>query len=126
MQDRPHARELLAEIAETLEREVLPETAGLVQHHVRVAASLCRILEREAALGAEIEAEQRSRLQRLLDTDTDDVASLTRSLDLVLAYGVDDVFARNAWETLVAITRDKLRVARPGHDSYDFGPEVGA
>lgn len=124
MQDRPHARELLADIAETLEREVLPETAGLVQHHVRVAASLCRILEREAELGAEIEAAQRAGLQRLLDTDTEDVASLTRSLDLVLAYGVDDAFARTAWETLVAITRDKLRVAKPGHDAYDFGPEA--
>ncbi len=124
MQDRPHARELLSEIAETLESEVLPATEGLVQHHVRVAASLCRILEREAALGAEIEAAQRARLQQLLASDTDDVASLTRSLDLVLAYGVDDGFARAAWESLVAITRDKLRVAKPGHDAYDFGPEV--
>ena len=45
--DRPTAPELLEIIAETLTTTVLPATAPHAQHQVRVAANLCRILERE-------------------------------------------------------------------------------
>ena len=124
MHDRPSAPELLATIADTLEAEVLPETTGLVQHHVRVAASLCRILERQAAFGADVEAREVGRLKHLLGSESDDVAALNRALDARLAFGVDDAFAREAWRELVAITRDKLRIAKPGHDSYDFSGEL--
>lgn len=124
MQDRPDAAELLATIAETLEVEILPATDGLAQHHVRVAASLCRILEREAAFGAEVEAREVGRLQRLLGSESDDVLALNRALDARLAFGVDESFAREAWTELLAITRDKLRVTKPGHDRYDFAPEL--
>ena len=51
MLDRPNASELLETIAELLGDEVLPATSGLLQHKVRVAANLCRILDREARLG---------------------------------------------------------------------------
>ncbi len=124
MHDRPNAPELLATIAETLEAEVLPETVGLVQHHVRVAVSLCRILEREGEFGAEIETREVGRLQRLLGTEATDPLALNRALDTRLAFGVDEAFAREAWRELVAITRDKLRIAKPGHDRHDFAAEL--
>ena len=124
MQDRPNAVERLVSIADTLESEILPATEGLAQHHVRVAASLCRILEREAAFGTEIEAHEVGRLQRLLGSESDDVLALNRALDARLAFGVDESFARDVWRELLAITRDKLRVTKPGHDSYDFAPEL--
>ncbi len=123
MFDRPTASELLATIAETLGDEVLPATEGLVQHHVRVAVSLCQILEREARLGADIEADEIARLQRLLGSDTADAAALNRALDLKLAFSPDDAFTRDAWRELLAITRAKLRVAKPGHDGYAFDAE---
>lgn len=111
-------------IADTLEADILPATEGLAQHHVRVAASLCRILEREAAFGAEVEAREVERLQRLLGSESDDVLALNRALDARLAFGVDEGLARDVWRELLAITRDKLRITKPGHDRYDFTPEL--
>ena len=124
MFDRPTASELLATIAETLADEVLPATEGLVQHHVRVAVNLCQILEREARLGLEIEADEIARLQTLLESDTKDAAALNRALDLKLAFSSDEAFTRDAWRELLAITRAKLRVAKPGHDRYAFDDET--
>ena len=46
MQDDPDATTLLRAIADTLESRVLPNTDPSVQHQVRVAANLCRILQR--------------------------------------------------------------------------------
>lgn len=124
MHDRPHARELLETLAEMLENDVLPATEGLVQHHARVGASLCAILMRELALGDEIEAKEKERLQELLASETPSLASLNQSLDLCLAYCRDETFARNAWQTLLATTRNKLRVTKPGHDDFDFSDEL--
>jgi hypothetical protein len=58
MQDRPTPSELLATIADLLEGPVLGATRGPLQHQVRVAGNLCRILEREARLGAAHEARE--------------------------------------------------------------------
>ncbi len=57
MQDRPTAQELLATIAELLEGEVLQslEGEGPLQHQVRVAGNLSRILGRERAWAALVE-----------------------------------------------------------------------
>lgn len=123
MQDRPSASELLATLAEMLEEDVLPATEGLVQHYVRVGVNLCRILEREAKLGATIEADEVARLQRLLGSETRDALMLNRALDLRLAYSPDDAFVREAWRELLAITRGKLLISKPGHDDYDFASE---
>lgn len=128
MNDRPTAAELLETIAEVLEREVLPATEGSLQHRVRVAGNLCRILEREFRLGSEVEAGERARLCILLgmeDTAAIDVADLNRRLVERLDARADPEFERAAWRVLVASTRDKLRIAKPGHDEYDFATEGG-
>ena len=49
MQNLPSTERLLADIALLLESDVLPAVPSSLQHNVRVAANLCRILEREAA-----------------------------------------------------------------------------
>jgi hypothetical protein len=51
MQPRPRADELLATVAEVLERDIVPALSGPAQHHARVAASLVGIVERELRLG---------------------------------------------------------------------------
>ena len=50
MQPRPTAAELLAIVAEVLDRDIVPALDGPVQHHARVAASLVAIVERELRL----------------------------------------------------------------------------
>ena len=52
MQDRPTAAELLEAVADSLDGEVLPVVDFTVQHKVRVAANICRIVIRELQLGA--------------------------------------------------------------------------
>jgi len=126
--DRPTAAELLDTIAEVLEEEVLSATTGALQHRVRVAGNLCRILEREFRLGAEIEADERAALCALLGWDDPaarDLAELNRQLAERLDTRADPEFERAAWQVLLAITRDKLRIAKPGHDAYDFAAEGG-
>lgn len=133
MQYQPGAAELLATIAEVLEDDLLPVLPDAERHRGRVAASLTRILQREAELGAETAARERERLAALLghvddsdggddaDADTDAAAALSR--ELVERIRADDTpdFQRQAWEALVAIARDDLAIAKPGYDSWE-GP----
>lgn len=127
MQDRPTAAELLATIAELLEDEVLAATQGGLRHQVRVAANLCRILERELALGPEHEARETLLLASLLGVDAAGRDARTLGAELVrrLEAGDRDL-ERRAWPALLEIVRGKLAIAKPGHDAYDFRDELGA
>ena len=124
MQDRPDAAELLAAIAELLEGELLAATSGGLQHRVRVAANLCRILQRELALGPDQERRAAELLADALAVHPAgrSAAELSRQLAARLADG-DEELERRAWPALLEIVRGKLAVAKPGHDAYDFSDE---
>jgi Domain of unknown function (DUF6285) len=126
MQDRPTAAELLAAVADLLERELLAATSGGLQHQVRVAGNLCRILEREARLGAAQDVREVELLASALAEPAAgrDALSLSRTLALRLDAGGDAALERRAWAALVEIVRGKLAIAKPGHDSFDFSAEL--
>jgi hypothetical protein len=127
MQDRPTASELLETIAALLEGEALAATRGGLQHQVRVAGNLCRILEREARLGAAAEAREVELLAAVLGEEPGgrDALALSRALVARLDGGVrDPALERRAWRALVEIVRGKLAIAKPGHDAWDFGAEL--
>jgi hypothetical protein len=126
MQDRPTASELLEAIAALLEGEVLTATQGGLQHQVRVAGNLCRILEREARLGAEAEAREVELLAGALGEPAGgrDALALSRALVERLDAGGDRALERRAWRALVEVVRGKLAVAKPGHDGWDFTAEL--
>jgi hypothetical protein len=126
VQDRPSASELLATIADLLEGEVLAATRGGLQHQVRVAGNLCRILEREARLGAAAEAREVELLAAALGEAPAgrDALSLSQALVARLDVGGDAALARRAWPALVEIVRGKLAIAKPGHDAFDFAAEL--
>jgi hypothetical protein len=126
MQDRPTAVELLHDIADLLEGEVVPALSGPLQHQVRVAGNLCRIIERELTVGPGAEAREIEVLNSLLGEHDDDALALNQELVDRLRKGAsaDPQFERDAWDALVQIVKGKLSVAKPGHDSYDFAPEV--
>lgn len=65
MQFQPAAEALLDVIAELLEDHVIDAVPPDLQHRVRVAAHLLRILEREAAQGSDLDAQERRRLAAL-------------------------------------------------------------
>jgi len=123
MHDRPTATELLTDIADLLTDEVLPALEGGVQHHVRVAANLCRIVERELRLGPALADEEERLLRELLPDapPTDGIPALhTRLIDAIRAGSIDDEQCRQA---LLEITRGKLAVVKPGYDAFDFAGE---
>ncbi|MEM9561465.1 MAG: DUF6285 domain-containing protein [Actinomycetota bacterium] len=128
MQDRPTAAELLRDIAATLDERILPLLSGNEQHQVRVAANLCRILEREALLGPDLAAEERSLLGELLPDQPDDASidDLNAELARRVATSDDDEFLARAHAVLVALTGHKLAVNKPGYDRFDFAGEVPA
>jgi hypothetical protein len=126
MQDRPTAAELLATIADLLEGDLLTATKGGLQHQVRVAGNLCRILEREARLGAEQEAHAALLLGRALGEPAGgrSALALSRLLAERLDAGGDPALERRAFAALVEIVRGKLAIAKPGHDAWDFSAEL--
>ncbi len=131
MQDRPTASELLVAIADLLEQQVLAALPGPLQHPVRVAGNLCRILEREARLGAAQDARETLLLAGALGeaaegegAEGEGALALSRALAARLEAGHDPALERRAWRALVEVVRGKLAIAKPGHDAYDFTAEL--
>lgn len=121
MQYQPSAAELLAAIAELLEDDLLPAVPDALKHRTRVAANLARILERQQALGPDAALRERERLAALVGGD--DAGADTVDLAGALARRVrdddDPAFQSDAWEALVAICRDDLAIAKPGHEAWE-------
>lgn len=129
MQDRPTAAELLDAIAELLEGEVLDATSGALKHQVRVAGNLCRILQRESELQAGLDGRAREAIAALLGVDpgaAGELAELNAELARRIREGDDVALERAAWPVLLDVVRGKLAVDKPGHDAYDFAPEIDA
>jgi len=122
MQYRPTAAELLADIAELLEKEVIDQLSGPVQHKVRVAANVARILEQEVQLAPANAAHERAIATTLLGLPGDDPSSLldlrTRLADTLRHGDAPGGDERAVWEALVAMTKDDLAISKPGHDSW--------
>ncbi len=125
MQDRPTAAELLADIAELLEREVLPATTGALQHKIRVAGNLCRILGREVSAGSAHEVREVELLAALLAEPSDgrSAATLCQAVVERLDANTDAGLRRDTWKACLEIVRGKLALVKPGHDAYDFAGE---
>jgi Domain of unknown function (DUF6285) len=122
MQFRPDAAELLADIAELLEDKVIDAVSGPLQHQVRVAANLARIVEREARLGESVRAAERSRLITLVPN----VAGTSELIDQRAALcnrlmgpdTIGDEEMGSIYDALVATVRDDLAISKPGYDSW--------
>ena len=126
MQDRPTSWELLDAVAELLEETLMPATEGGVRHQARVAANLCRIVQREIAAGAELDLRENELLTEALGQTAPqgaDSLTLNRELQDRLLAGDTELEGR-AWQALLEIVRGKLTIAKPGYDDYDFGPEI--
>ncbi len=123
MQDRPDAHELLETLAELLDDEVKGEVRGLLQHKVRVAANLCRILARESQLAPGQDAREVELLAGL--TGAQGTSEELSKLLCDQLDGSDPELEAAAIPALLEIVRGKLAVAKPGHDAYTFEAELG-
>jgi hypothetical protein len=118
MQYEPSAAELLAAIAELLDDELMPALPDALKHKCRVAGNLARILEREQRLGPDSSGRERERLRALVG-DSGDARELSRRLAERIKTDDDPAFQQRAWDALVAIARDDLAIAKPGHDAWE-------
>lgn len=106
--DQPDASALLEAVREFLATEVEPNTEGRLRYHLKVAANVLAIVERELELGEAQAAAHRDRLERLGFAGDRELAAAIRAGEL------DDRFGELQKE-LVQMVADKLAVARPGY-----------
>ena len=114
MEDRPTASELLQAVSELLQDEVLPVLEGGLQHKVRVAANLCRIVDRELRLGPDAAEQERLELGDLLGTEGT-LPDLNQGLSEALRCSDDDAFLARAADILFVVTERKLAIDKPGY-----------
>jgi hypothetical protein len=120
MQYRPTSSELLTTMADLLEGEVLADVRSDLQHKVRVAGNLLRLLDREERLGPANDAREHELLVAMVghEGSRDDlVAEWTKTL----RKGIPAADRPAAWAALVEITRMDLAVSKPGHDGWEHG-----
>src|SRR5262245_12063501 len=113
VEDRPTAGELLQAVATLLDDEVLPAVDDSLTHKVRVAANLCRIVDREIRLGPGNIDRERKALQAILGRDGT-LAELNERLATTLR-DADDAFVAQAADALLPCVVDKLAVDKPGY-----------
>ena len=118
MQYVPTAANFLETMADLLDNELLPALPPSLQHKARVAANVCRILERQSELEPAAMAREQERLAAVLGHDGDRVG-LSSELTNKLRSSTDTAFDAAAWEAVVAIVRDDLAIAKPGHDGWE-------
>ncbi len=102
----PTAAELVTAVKVFLEDEVMPATDGTLSFHARVAINVCRMVERELALGADQAAAHADRLASLGVSTERELADAIRRGDLDDRR--DELVA-----ALRGSVRDKLLVANP-------------
>lgn len=123
MQYRPDAAELLDAVATLLEREVLGAVPPHLQHQVRVAGNLCRILERESRLAPSNDEAERERWAALLGHDgplPQLRAELAARLDEPAP--LDPTTDRAIRAALLETLRADLAIAKPGYDATRGAP----
>jgi hypothetical protein len=121
VQPRPTAAELLAVVAEVLERDIVPALDGPVQHHARVAANLVAIVERELRFAPAAAAAELSAVDGLLQVELTDLDDARAQLAAALRSGLadDPNVAEDVWGVLMRVARDDLAISKPGHDSWE-------
>lgn len=93
---------------------------------MRVAASLCRIVQRELVLGPTQSRRVAERLAALLgeanvEAEASELAARVRER---LRAGDDAEFEATAHGVLLELVRGKLAVAKPGYDAYGYEREL--
>jgi aminoglycoside phosphotransferase (APT) family kinase protein len=106
---RPTAAELVAAVAEFLERDVREATSGQVNFHARVAANALRTVERELLDGGG--SDVHAALAGLGFADEAGLAAAIRAGELDGRTGPDVIAC------LRTLVRHRLAVAHPGYDS---------
>ena len=117
MQNRPTAAELTGAVATFLEQDVMPGLNGALRFQCRVAVNALRIVERELELAPGLNAEERSRLVRLLGT-TGNLDDLNRELCRRVRDGVLSIDDPDLLAHLKQTIMGKASIDNPRYSGY--------
>ena len=117
MNDQPNAAQLVAAVRDFLEQVALPKLDGHAAFHARVAVNARAIVERELALGADLDAAERARLRALLGSDGT-LETQNRELCRRLRAGQIGLDTPGLALHLRETTLAKLAVDQPGYSGY--------
>ena len=112
MYDRPDPHEQLAAVAAFLRKRVMPRLDGQLAFHVRVAANMLDLVDRQIALAGATGPGELARLRALLGTDGD-VAELNQELCRRIEDGRFGLHTPGLTDHLWRATLDKLAVDQP-------------
>jgi len=116
MQDKPPPDEILGAVARLM-RELLPQMSGRSAFMLRVAANAVDLVQRQIALAALSDEEERARLTSLLQRDGE-LAELNAALCAAIESreigGETPGLAEHLWATTLA----KLAVDQPNYAAY--------
>jgi hypothetical protein len=104
---RPTAAELVAAVADFLDKDVRSTVEGPINFHARVAANVLRIVERELTDGST--ADVANRLAQFGFADEAQLAAAIRAGQL-------DGRAADLMPVLRMLVRHRLAIAHPGYD----------
>lgn len=117
MREEPSAPELLEIVAEFLRTEVTGQVSGRTAFHLRVAANVLDIVQRELRIGPQALSGEASRLAALLGREGDD-ATLNAELCRRLAEGEiptdDPALIEHLWATIM----DTVGIDQPNYATF--------
>lgn len=115
---RPNRRELTAAVAEWLREEAGPDLSGRRGFHAKVAANVLDIVERELAIGPELQAAETDRLRKLLDRDGSRDELNAQLCAAIANAGITPDNTPALVDHLWATTAGNLAIDQPRYASY--------
>jgi len=115
--NRPTRDELLEAVAEFLEKRVIPRVDAHTAFHTRVAVNVLAIVRRELEHGPRLDAEERTRLKRLLGREGT-LEELNAELCRQIRSGEIHPRDQELTEHLFLTTLGKVSVDQPNYSAY--------
>ena len=112
MMDQPSALELVTAVKEFIEKHAMPQLTGHTAFHARVAANALGIVSRELKMGGQLAADEKQRLEQLLQKDGT-LDELNRALCQEIRAGRIDLETPGFKDYLIAVMRGKVEVDQP-------------
>jgi hypothetical protein len=115
--NRPNKIELVEAVREFLENRIQPTVEGQVSLHTRIAVNILKMVERELALGPNLEKEEWKRLRALLGEEGT-LEELNATLCQKLRCGEMDYRNKELIEHLRLSALGRLSIDNPEYSAY--------
>lgn len=118
LDERPTATELIAAVADFLDREVAPTLDGRLGFHAKVAVNALRIVERELAAGPSVVVAEHARLHALTNAEAD-LSTLNAVLAAKIRTGTLSIEDDGLRDHLVRSVLSRMAIDNPRYPSLE-------